>query len=94
MRDGILRAVDVLFANNQAALLGPDTGGGAIYLFGAKPATIAGCSFLNNQASNEGALGGLFATLSIYDSLFDGNQATGTGANNNDPGKCSYINNG
>lgn len=94
MRDGILHAVDVTFANNQAALLGPDTGGGAIYLLGAKPATIARCSFLNNRASNAGGMGSLFATSFIYDSLFDGNDATGYGANGDDASQCAFINNG
>jgi hypothetical protein len=94
MRDGILHAIDVTFINNQAALLGPDTGGGAIYLLGTKPAYISSCSFLGNRASNAGAMGSLFAENFIYDSLFDGNVATGNGANNNDPNKCSYINNG
>jgi len=94
MRDGILHAVDVTFAGNSAALLGPDTGGGAIYLLGAKPATISGCSFLGNRGSNAGALGSLFATTSIYDSLFDGNDATGTGANSDDASQCAYLNNG
>ncbi len=92
MRDGVLRVVDVTFANNQAALLGPDTGGGAVYLLGTRPATIARSSFLNNRASNAGGLGGLFATLNVYDSLFDGNVATGYGANNDEPDKCAYMN--
>jgi len=94
MRDGELHAVDVTFADNQAALLGPDTGGGAVYLLGAQPATISGCSFLGNQASNAGAVGALFATLNVYDSLFDGNVATGNGANNVDQSQCPYLNNG
>lgn len=91
MRNGILHAVDVTFAGNQAALLGPDTGGGAVYLLGSKPATISSCSFLDNRASNAGGLGALFATLNVYDSLFDGNDATGTGANNDDASQCSVI---
>jgi hypothetical protein len=92
MRNGNLRAVDVTFASNQAALLGPDTGGGAVYLLGSKPAVFSSCSFLGNRASNAGALGGLFATLSIYDSLFDGNDATGWGANSDDAAACPYAN--
>ncbi|MBI5068122.1 MAG: hypothetical protein HZB56_07765 [Deltaproteobacteria bacterium] len=92
MRNGILRAVDVTFAGNQAALVGPDTGGGAVYLLGARPATFSSCSFLANRASNAGALGGLFATLSVYDSLFDGNDATGSGANSDDAARCPYVN--
>jgi hypothetical protein len=92
MRDGILHAIDVTFINNQAALLGPDTGGGAIYLLGSKPAYISGCTFRNNRASNAGAMGSLFAANFIYDSLFDGNVATGNGANDVDPNKCPYGN--
>ncbi|HET6436672.1 MAG TPA: hypothetical protein VFG59_01330 [Anaeromyxobacter sp.] len=94
MRDGVLHAIDVTFTGNQAALLGPDTGGGAVYLLGTKPATFSRCSFLENRASNAGAVGGLFATLRIYDSLFDGNEATGYGANDDDQSQCPYLNNG
>ncbi len=88
LRDGVLHAVDVTFASNQAALIGPDTGGGAVYLLGARPATISRCSFLHNRASNAGAIGSLFATDFIYDSLFDGNDATGTGANDVSAAQC------
>jgi hypothetical protein len=92
MRNGILHAVDVTFAGNQAALIGPDTGGGAVYLLGSKPATLSSCSFLTNRGSNAGGLGALFATLRIYDSLFDGNDATGNGANSDDAAQCPYVN--
>ncbi len=95
MRNGNLTVIDCLFSNNQAALLGPDTGGGAIYITGSKHgAVIAGSVFTDNSASNAGAVGGLFAELDIYDSLFQNNTATGNGANNNDPSKCSAMNNG
>jgi hypothetical protein len=50
--------------------------------------------FTDNSASNAGAVGGLFCDLSIYDSLFRNNTATGNGANNNDASKCSAMNNG
>jgi hypothetical protein len=56
--------------------------------------TIAGSTFTDNTASNAGAVGGLFAQLNIYDSLFQNNRATGNGANSNDPSRCSFINNG
>jgi hypothetical protein len=94
MRDGGLRAIDVTFTNNQAAELGPDTGGGALYLLGCSPAYIRSCTFSGNQASNAGAMGSLFTTDFIYDSLFDNNSAIGHGANNNDASMCSYMNNG
>lgn len=95
MRDGNLTVVDSIFTGNQAAPLGPDTGGGAIYVQGSKHGVvIAGSTFENNAASNAGAVGGLFAELHIYNSLFSQNTATGNGANNDDASQCSVINNG
>ena len=94
MRDGELRVIDSTFTGNQAAALGPDTGGGAIYVFGGQPLTISGCVFKNNQASNAGAVGTLFAEDNIYNSLFDGNKAVGNGANNVDPSQCSCSSSG
>jgi hypothetical protein len=94
MRDGNLTVIDCTFSRNQAAPLGPDTGGGAIYVLGSKNGVIiAGSRFTNNSASNAGAVGGLFAQLAIYNSLFQDNIATGNGANSNDPSRCSFINN-
>ncbi len=95
MRDGNLTVIDCTFSHNQAAPRGPDTGGGAIYITGSKHgALIVGSVFTNNSAANAGALGGLFATLEIYNSVFRDNQATGDGANSDDPSKCDAINNG
>ena len=94
MRDGALTVIDAVFDGNQAAPLGPDTGGGAIYVQGSKGGVwIVGSTFTNNSASNAGAVGGLFAELSIYNSLFMDNHAIGHDANNNEPSKCSAINN-
>lgn len=95
MRDGNLTVIDSIFTGNQAAPLGPDTGGGAIYVQGSKHGTvIVGSTFTQNAASNAGALGGLFCEHHVYNSLFSRNTATGHDANNNDPSKCSAINNG
>jgi hypothetical protein len=95
MQDGNLRVIDATFANNQAALLGPDTGGGAMYLYGTgNPAYIVQSTFQSNTASNAGAIGMLWAGAFIFNSLFDGNSAVGTGANNNDPTQCTCMNNG
>jgi hypothetical protein len=95
MRDGNLTVIDATFTNNQAALLGPDTGGGAIYVLGSKHgALIVGSTFEGNTASNGGGVGGLFTELDIYNSLFTGNKAAGHDANNNEPSKCSVMNNG
>ncbi|MFS4460633.1 hypothetical protein [Bdellovibrio sp. HCB2-146] len=95
MRDGNLAIINCTFSNNQAALLGPDTGGGAIYILGSKSGlTIANSVFMNNKASNGGAVAGLFAQLEIYNSLFQNNIATGNGANYNDASKCSVVHDG
>jgi hypothetical protein len=94
MRDGNLVIINSTFSNNQAALLGPDTGGGAIYVLGSKSGVvIANSKFMNNKASNGGAVAGLFTQLEIYNSLFQNNTATGNGANYNDASKCSVIHN-
>lgn len=95
MRDGNLVVIDSIFMNNQAAPLGPDTGGGALYVLGSKNGLlIVGSTFIGNSASNAGAVGCLQSSLSIYNSLFQNNKATGHDANNDDASKCSYINNG
>jgi len=95
VRDGNLIVVDAVFSGNQAAPLGPDTGGGAIYILGSKHgALIVGSSFNDNSASNGGGIAGLFSALAIYNSVFTGNRATGHDANNNQPDKCSAMNNG
>jgi hypothetical protein len=95
MRDGNLTVIDTIFSGNQAAQLGPDTGGGAIYLLGSKHgAVIVGSTFSNNNASNAGAVGALYGELDIYNSLFQNNTATGHDANDNDPSMCSAMNNG
>jgi len=95
MRDGNLTVIDCVFSGNQAAQLGPDTGGGAIYIQGSKHgALIVGSTFTGNSGANAGAVGALFAELDIYDSLFTNNVATGHDANNDDATMCSVINNG
>ncbi len=89
MRDGNLTIIDCVFSGNEAAQLGPDVGGGAIYVLGSKHgALIVGSTFTNNSAANGGAVGGLFCELDVYDSLFTGNTATGNGANNNNQAEC------
>jgi hypothetical protein len=95
VRDGNLSVIDCLFEGNTAAPLGPDVAGGAIRMLGSKRGLIiVGSTFRDNHASNGGAVGCLFAQLDVYDSVFEGNGATGNGANNDDASQCSVINNG
>jgi hypothetical protein len=89
MRDGNLTVIDSIFMNNHAAPLGPDTGGGAIYVVGSKNGVlVVGSTFINNSASNAGAVGCLFAELNVYNSLITNNTALGNGANGEDPDQC------
>jgi hypothetical protein len=81
VRDGILHVIDTTFKTNEAATLGPDVAGGAIYAIGSLGTTIVGSTFQSNRASNGGAVGFLWTNLSIYNSQFSDNQATGHGAN-------------
>jgi hypothetical protein len=95
MRDGSLTVIDSIFTGNQAAQLGPDTGGGAIYIEGSlNGAVIVGSTFSNNSGANAGAVGALTAELDIYNSLFTNNTATGHDANTDDASMCSVMNNG
>jgi hypothetical protein len=95
MRDGNLNVIDSIFTNNQAAPLGPDTGGGAIYVQGSKHGTvIVGSVFTGNTAANGGGVGGLFNELDVYNSTFKGNKAVGHDNNNDDMTMCSVMNNG
>jgi hypothetical protein len=95
MRDGNLSVIDSIFENDKAAQLGPDVGGGAIRMLGSKHGVvIVGSTFRSNSASNGAAVGCLFSELDVYDSLLDGNAASGHDANNDDATKCSVINNG
>jgi hypothetical protein len=95
VNDGGLNVIDSIFTGNQAAQVGPDTGGGAIYVEGSKPGTvIVGSTFTNNSGANAGAVGSLFGELDIYNSVFTNNKATGHDGNNDDPTMCSAMNNG
>ncbi len=82
VRDGVLRVFNSTFKNNSGAPTGPDVAGGAIYTLGSLGTTIVGSTFISNRASNGGAIGALFGDLSVYNSQFISNTATGNGANN------------
>jgi len=91
MRDGVLNVVDAVFLDNEAEKLGPDVGGGAIYLNGALHGVVVGSTFLDNSGSNSGAIGSLNSDLDVYNSTFEGNAALGFGANSNDSTMCSVV---
>lgn len=91
MRDGVLHVIDCELYDNEAALEGPDVGGGALYVQGSKGVVISGSRFAGNTAANGGAVGMLFANPGIYNSVFEGNTAVGKGMNYVEPG-CPNFN--
>jgi hypothetical protein len=91
MRDGVLHVIDATFVNNEAEKLGPDVGGGAIYLNGGLHGVVVGSTFVNNSGSNSGAIGSLNSDLDVTNSTFQGNAALGFGANSDDASKCSVV---
>jgi hypothetical protein len=92
MRNGVLHVIDVAFYHNRAALLGPDVGGGAIYVLGVPEIIVSGSQFVGNRAANGGAIGMLFAgNPRIYNSVFEDGTAEGVGANYVQPG-CPEFN--
>jgi hypothetical protein len=94
INDGILHVVDVTFSGNKGASPGPDVAGGGIYATGSLGVTVVGSRFLGNSGANGGGIGSLNSDLTVVNTLFDGNLATGRGANSNDPSKCSQNVNG
>ena len=89
VRDGILHVVDVTFAGDAAATPGPDVGGGAIYANGSLGVVVVDSRFSNDTGANGGAIGSLNSDFTLVGDRFDGNSATGSGANSVDTGKCS-----
>ncbi len=81
IRDGRLHVIDCVLRNNLAATPGPDTGGGAIYALGALEVIVVGSSFIGNEGSNGGAVGLLQSDGVFYNTLFEGNRASGEGQN-------------
>lgn len=82
---GNVIAIDSVFLDNEGPVEGPDVGGGAIYGVGAGATTIVGCTFSANHCANGGAVGVLGGDLTIVNSVLQGNEATGSGANYIDP---------
>ena len=88
---GTLNVIDSYFYDNEGPVLGQDVAGGAIYSFGSTTTTIVGSVFLGNRCSSGGALGHLFAHLTLVNSILEGNVATGTGGNPGNGGNGGAI---
>ena len=82
---GTVTAVDCRFIDNVAATSGPDVAGGAISGIGNPAATaVYRSAFRGNRAANGGAVGSLHTAVTLVDSTFLENEATGRGANSVD----------
>ncbi len=92
VRDGVLQVFNATFKTNTGPVTGPDVAGGAIYTLGSLGTTVVGSTFTSNRASNGGAIGALFGNLSVYNSSFSSNSATGNGANSTSS-SCSVSGN-
>lgn len=75
---GEFTAIDATFRDNHATTAGRDIGGGALYMRGAVVA-ISGSVFSGNSGANGGAIGNLRSNLSIVNTVFFSNEASGTG---------------
>lgn len=88
-RGGRLRIVNSAFYNNQSKATGPDTAGGAIYVFSQYEnspvyivnSTIGGSDEHANIASNGGGIGGLGTSYTLINSVVSHNKAIGNGGN-------------
>ena len=89
--DGTLNVIDSYFYDNTGPMTGQDVAGGAIYSRGATTTTVVGSVFQNNSCSSGGALGHLFANLTLVNSVIEGNTATGTGGNPGNGGNGGGI---
>ncbi|MBI5534552.1 MAG: right-handed parallel beta-helix repeat-containing protein [Deltaproteobacteria bacterium] len=88
---GTLKAIDSRFENNHCAGLNHDIGGGAIFAGGLTEATLSGCQFVNNSASNGGGILNRTSTLTIIGCLFQGNGALSAGNGQFGNGGGVYI---
>jgi hypothetical protein len=78
---GSLTVIDCTFTGNQCAETGQDVSGGAINGQGVGTLIIVGSTFTNNHGSNGGAVGTQDEHVTVVDSVFDSNMATGSGGN-------------
>jgi len=90
---GSLDVIDCTFTDNQCAESGQDVSGGAINGQGIGTLIIVGSTFARDHGSNGGAVGTQDENVTVVDSTFDDNQATGSGGNpgnGGDGGALSY----
>lgn len=88
---GTLEVVACEFVDNRGPATGQDVAGGAIYSVGSGSVTVVGSSFTGNRASSGGAIGVLFADLTLVETTLVDNAATGSGGNPGNGGNGGGI---
>jgi hypothetical protein len=90
---GSLNVINSTFSHNQCASSGQDVSGGAINGQGVGTLVIVGSTFSDNSGSNGGAVGTQAENVTIVNTTFANNSATGTDGNpgnGGDGGALSY----
>ena len=90
---GSLTVINSTFSHNQCATTGQDVSGGAINGQGVGTLTIVGSVFSDNTGSNGGAVGTQAENVTVVNTNFANNSATGTDGNpgnGGDGGALSY----
>ncbi len=90
---GSLTVIHCTFTANQCATTGEDVSGGAINGQGVGTLLVDGSTFTGNVGSNGGAIGTQDENVTVTNSVFVGNSATGNGGNpgnGGDGGAMSY----
>ncbi|MET0819351.1 MAG: right-handed parallel beta-helix repeat-containing protein [Aeromicrobium sp.] len=83
-RGGRFKAVNVTFKNNRCSTVGPDVGGAALRISSgvpSRPSYVVNSTFTGGRCSNGGGISLWNASLSVYNSRFVNNHATGQGLN-------------
>ena len=83
-RGGRLKIIDSQFVGNRCDRTGPDLGSGAVRVldqYADRAVVVRRSTFTGGRCSNGAALSSIGVSWSIYDSVFSGNRAVGSGAN-------------
>lgn len=71
-----VHVINATFENNSTSAVNTaDNQGGAFFVHNSYETIISGSEFINNQAGNGGAIGGIATGLLVYNSRFVGNKA-------------------
>ena len=84
VRGGRVKVVESTFVDNRCDASGPDLGGAALRVlsqYDGLPVVVATSTFRDNVCSNGAGISSIGVSWRIYNSVFEHNQAIGSGAN-------------